>query len=129
MSYVIAVIRLPLVVHSNGTFTSLSDNIDFEFLPVETLPPKKENRIVLASLELDEILRVFVNKDIPIIIPESIPSNAVSSYVIIPERVPQRGFPFGVPYTKNKHIRNKNTTFKNNIGNTHNYSKKNYSSF
>ena len=120
MSYVIAVIRLPLIVHSDGTFTSLSDNIDFEFLPVETLPPKKENRIVLASLELDEILRVFVNKDIPIIIPESISSNAVSSYVIIPERV---------PYTKNKHIRNKNTTFKNNIGNTHNYSKKNYSSF
>lgn len=103
MSYVIAVIRLPLEVHPDGTFTALKDNVEFEFIPTKELPSKKENGMVLASLELDEILGLF---KVP-------PKKDAESNIII-EKLEKRI----------KRIRNKNTTFKNHAGNTHNYSSK-----
>lgn len=106
MSYVIAVIRLPLEVHPDGTFTALKDNVEFEFIPTKELPPKKENGMVLASLELDEILGLFKVSSPPD------PPDAESNIII--EKLEKRI----------KRIRNKNTTFKNHAGNTHNYSSK-----
>jgi hypothetical protein len=105
MSYVIAVIRLPLEVHPDGTFTALKENVEFEFIPTKELPSKKENGIELASLELDEILGVFKA-------PEQTIAGVIESNIII-------------KLEKHiKRIKNKNTTFKNNAGNAHNYSNK-----
>ena len=97
-SYVITVIRLPLEIHPDGTFTALNDNIDFEFIPSKELPPKKENGMVLASIELDKILDLFKVSPTP-------------DFINLSDKIYKR-------------IRNKNTTFKNNVSNTHNYTTK-----
>lgn len=103
-AYVIAVIRLPLEVHPDGTFTALNDNIDFEFIPIKELPPKKENGMKLASIELDEIIGLFKPK-----LPPPPPIDVIR---IDKDKI-------------HKRIRNKNTTFKNNVG-THNYTSKSW---
>ena len=102
-SYVIAVIRLPLEVHPDGTFTALNDNIDFEFIPIKELPPKKVNGMELASIELDEIIGLFTNTK---------PKLPPPTDVIRIDKI-------------HKRIRNKNTTFKNNVG-SHNYTSKSW---
>lgn len=99
-SYVIAVIRLPLEVHTDGTFTALNDNIDFEFIPIKELPPKKVNGMELASIKLDEIIGLLKPKLPP-------PTDVIKIDKI------------------HKRIRNKNTTFKNNVG-AHNYTSKSW---
>jgi hypothetical protein len=114
MTYVIALIRLPLEVHPDGTFTAMNDNIDFEFIPIKELPPKKENGMELASIELDEIIGLFTNIK---------PKSSNTDKIIILDKIHK------------KRIRNKNTTFKNNTGIpkgfprwgiTHNYTSKSW---
>ena len=96
-TYVIAVIRLPLELHTDGTFTTLNDNIDFEFIPVKDIPPKKANGIELASIELDEIIGGLFKLE------------------------------SSIRDKKTKRVRNKNKTFKNIVGSfTNNYTPKNY---
>ena len=107
MTYVIALIRLPLEVHPDGTFTAMNDNIDFEFIPVETLPPKKENLMELASIELDEIIGLFTNIK---------HKSSNTDKIIILDKI----------HNQRKRIINKNTTFKNNTGITHNYTSKSW---
>ena len=110
MTYVIALIRLPLEVHPDGTFTAMNDNIDFEFIPIKELPPKKENLMELASIELDEIIGLFTNIK---------HKSSNTDKIIILDKI-------------HKRIRNKNTTFKNNtptgkpLWGTHNYTSKSW---
>jgi len=102
-SYVIAVIRLPLEVHLDGTFTTLNDNIDFEFIPIKELPPKNVNGMEMASIKLDEIIGLFTNTK---------PKLPHPTDVIKIDKISKR-------------IRNKNITFKNNVG-SHNYTSKSW---
>ena len=113
MTYVIALIRLPLEVHPDGTFTAMNDNIDFEFIPIKELPPKKENLMELASIELDEIIGLFTNiKHNQRCFADHKSSNTET--IILLDKIHK------------KRIRNKNTTFKNNTGITHNYTSKSW---
>ena len=108
INYVIAIIRLPLEIHPDGTFTALNENIEFEFQPIKELPVKKENGIELATIELDEIVGLLSlnnKKNEPKII-ETLNSTLSDK--------------------RKKRIRNKNTTFKNISSSTHNYSTKSW---
>ena len=121
-SYIMAVIRLPLEIQSDGTFTALNDNIDFEFIPIKELPPKKENGMKSASLELDEILGLFTKNELR---RSSLVVGEDSSSPITKKNMESVKYVF-LPNNKiEKRIRNKNTTFKNSSSHiTHNYSTK-----
>ena len=112
INYVIAIIRLPLEIHPDGTFTTLNDNIDLEFIPINELPTKKENGIEMASIELDGILGLFNTKKNETTTTKKNDSSHIIGLINIDKRI--------------KRIRNKNMTFKNNSSNKHNYSTKSW---
>jgi hypothetical protein len=128
MSYVLAVIRLPLEVNPDGTFTALNENIDFEFIPVKELPLKKENGMKLASLELDAILGLFTTSGIRKKDETTLPTiNDIQSESMKKVFIPNNNNMIIID-KKYKRIRNKNTTFKNHVSsitkNYHNYTTK-----
>lgn len=127
INYVIAIIRLPLEIHPDGTFTTLNDNIDFEFIPIKELPTKKENGIEIASIALDGILGLFNKSSFPS--PDIIRCDTLScdstNHIITSHQFNKSSVRINID-KRMKRIRNKNTTFKNISGTTHNYSTKSW---
>jgi hypothetical protein len=55
--YVMSVIRLPLHIHEDGTYTSLHDFIHMGFEPCATLPAIQDQSICMK--QLDELIRTL----------------------------------------------------------------------